>query len=120
MPEGQLSRSSAYEVESGQGTTPTSGKNKGRRTSAKQVFKEALKDMAHTMGMASTERITGHTMRVTGAQDMLKAGFELEQIKQKMFGRWQSLLQLFKYLRGAAMANIGQKPAPTHFCIWRR
>ena len=60
----------------------------------KQIFVEALKELARTMGTTNTERITRHSMRVTGAQDMLKAGVDLEQFK--LFGRWKSSAQMFR------------------------
>ena len=67
----------------------------------KQVFVEALQEYARELGMAQVELITGHSMRVTGAQNLLAAGLELERIK--LFGRWKSTAQMLKYLRDIAI-----------------
>ena len=62
-----------------------------------------LKEYGAHLGDAA-QRITGHSMRVTGAQRMAGAGIQPEVIKA--FGRWGSSQQMAKYAR-EALANPG-------------
>ena len=62
---------------------------------------EALKGYALSCGTKDVSQITGHSMRVTGAQNLLTAGLDLEQIK--LVGRWKSTAQMMKYLREMAI-----------------
>ena len=61
----------------------------------------ALKEYGAYLGDAP-ERVTGHSMRVTGAQRMAGAGVQPEVIKA--FGRWGSSQQMARYAR-EALAN---------------
>ena len=57
-----------------------------------------LKSFAVAHGHDAT-RITGHSMRVTGAQLLATAGLSTEQIR--IFGRWGSVASMAKYTREA-------------------
>ena len=59
----------------------------------KRMFVDALKEYAGLTGSEEIARITGRSMRVTGAQMMRLAGFDVEQVK--LLGRWQNTAQLF-------------------------
>ena len=48
---------------------------------------------------ADTTRITGHSLRTTGAQHLAEAGLSSEQIR--LFGRWASSANMLKYARDA-------------------
>ena len=64
---------------------------------SKRMFVDALKEYAGLTGSEDIARITGRSMRVTGAQMMRLAGFDVEQVK--LLGRWQNTAQGLCYLR---------------------
>ena len=68
---------------------------------------------------AVTSRITGHSLRATGAQQLAEAGLSSEQIR--LFGRWGSSANMIKYARDAlirpgliadALKKRQRSPAP--------
>ena len=67
----------------------------------KDTMVSVLKAYGQHLG-APTDRITGHSMRASGAQRMARAGISPEMIKA--FGRWDSGKQMAKYARDA-LAN---------------
>ena len=77
----------------------------------KEKMVEALKEFGVKSGMADITRITGHSMRVTGAQRLVKAGLSMDQIK--LFGRWKSSNHMFAYLRETAINADIMKSAMT-------
>ena len=109
-----------------------------RARNGSQVDKETLvctmKEHAQAQGLEDVSRITGHSMRATGAQRWAAKGVELEVIR--LFGRWKSTKQLMKYVRDAALMRVGassiesasrptarraSRPSATHKCTkWQR
>ena len=66
-----------------------------------------------------TTRITGHSLRTTGAQQLAEAGLSSDQIR--LFGRWASSANMLKYARDAhirpsviaeALRKRQRSPAP--------
>ena len=55
---------------------------------SKAALIRAMKSLATSLGHPRADRITGHTLRTTGAQRMASAGISEEKIR--MFGRWRS------------------------------
>ena len=80
----------------------------------KEEMVEALKGYGRWSGMLDVSLITGHSMRVTGAQRLAKAGLAMDQIA--MFGRWKSLGQMYTYLRETAIGVEIMKDALRRNC----
>ena len=59
-------------------------------------------------GGARAGNYTGHTLRVTGAQQMALAGISEDKIR--LFGRWASAAML-SYVRGSLLARSGLQVA---------
>ena len=68
---------------------------------------KALKRFGRHLGLEDVSRITGHSMRTTGAQQLALAGFSTEQIKA--FGRWKGSEQMPKYARETVIAETAMK-----------
>ena len=75
----------------------------------KETMVDALKEVGLHCGMLDVTHITGHSMRVTGAQGLVRAGLTMEQIM--LFGRWKSSCHMFAYLRGTAISATIMKSA---------
>ena len=69
----------------------------GRGLSKKDTIR-LLKAYAASQGV-HTKRITGHSLRTTGTQQLAEAGLSSEQIR--LFGRWASSTNMLKYARDA-------------------
>ena len=69
---------------------------------SKEALIEAMKEYCRLHGMQDVTRITGHSMRTSGAQRWAAAGIDLE-ITQ-LFGRWECARQMMKYVREAALS----------------
>ena len=67
---------------------------------------EAMRAVAAALRQPPEDRITGHSLRTTGAQRMAAAGISEEKIR--MFGRW-AFNEMVGYAREAllAAANLG-------------
>ena len=72
--------------------------NKGGSGLSKRATVRLLKAFASSQD-CDTARVTGHSMRTSGAQHLADAGLSTEQIK--MFGRWGSTSNMAKYTREA-------------------
>ena len=70
---------------------------------SKEKMIAVLKDLATLRGAVDVTRITGHSMRVTGAQRLINAGLSLEQVRA--FGRWKSVGLALRYLRETAISR---------------
>ena len=89
----------------------------GRGLSKKDTIR-LLKAFAASQDVDPT-RVTGHSLRTTGAQQLAEAGLSSEQIK--LFGRWASSANMLKYARDAhirpgiiaeALKKRQRSPAP--------
>ena len=72
--------------------------DKEGRSLSKQNTVRLLKAFAASRNRDTT-RITGHSLRTTGAQQFAEAGLSSEQISS--FGRWECSANMLKYARDA-------------------
>ena len=68
---------------------------------SKETMVDAIKGYAELLGQENVSRVTGHSMRVTGAQRLLRAGLPLGQVQ--LFGRWHTAGEALRYLRDTAI-----------------